>query len=196
MALQRTSGVLEIDGNPAGAIYLDRGQITFARASWVPDLMTRLSGALQPPGEWQNLLRGGDQPDRDIGRMLLRDRVISSARLQAILRSAVLNAVLVLTVPLADESFVSDIRFQVPGAHWAGAYSRVRVEPIRAEAVSTAQRMARYRLTHTAPVTLRDLDRASVLLKPRQWAVACTINSTASAPGSGLGVWPGAVRDG
>ena len=57
----------------------------------------------------------------------------------------------------------------------------MRVETIRAEAVSTAQRMARYRLTHTAPVTLRDLDRASVLLKPRQWAVACTINGTASA---------------
>jgi len=42
MAAQRASGILEIHGNPAGTVYFDQGQITFARASWIPDLSARL----------------------------------------------------------------------------------------------------------------------------------------------------------
>ena len=36
LAERRVSGVMEIDGNPAGTIYLNHGQITFAQASWNP----------------------------------------------------------------------------------------------------------------------------------------------------------------
>lgn len=97
------------------------------------------------------------------------------------MRSTVVDAIIVLTVPLADESFVSDIRFQVPDSHWAGAYSRLPVDSIRAEAVRRAKRLARYRLARTAPVALRDLDRASVLLRPGPWAIACRINGALSA---------------
>ena len=43
LALQNASGELEIDGSPGGAIYLDRGEITFARSAWSPDLATRLT---------------------------------------------------------------------------------------------------------------------------------------------------------
>ena len=113
--------------------------------------------------------------------MLMQLRALSAGQLRTIVRSAVVDAIIVLTVPLADESFVSDIRFQVPGAHWAGAYSRLRVDSIRAEAVRRAQRLARYRLARTAPVALRDLDRASVLLRPGPWAIACRINGALSA---------------
>ena len=108
-------------------------------------------------------------------------RALSADQLRTIVRSAVVDAFIVLAVPLAHESFVSDIRFQVPGAHWAGTYSRLRVDSIRAEAVRRAQRLARYRLARTAPVALRDLDRASVLLRPRPWAIACRINGALSA---------------
>ena len=113
--------------------------------------------------------------------MLMQLRALSADQLRTILRSAVVDAIIVLTVPLADESSVSDIRFQVPGAHWAGAYSRLRVDSIRAEAVRRAQRLARYRLAGTAPVALHDLDRASVLLRPGPWAIACRINGALSA---------------
>ncbi len=113
--------------------------------------------------------------------MLMQLRALSADQLRTIVRSAVVDAIIVLTVPLADESFVSDIRFQVPGAHWAGAYSRLRVDSIRAEAVRRAQWLARYRLARTAPVALRDLDRASVLLRPGPWAIACRINGVLSA---------------
>ena len=113
--------------------------------------------------------------------MLMQLRVLSADQLRTIVRSAVVDAIIVLTVPQADESFVSDIRFHVPGAHWAGAYSRLRVDAIRSEAVRRAQRLARYRLARTAPVALRDLDRASVLLRPGLWAIACRINGALSA---------------
>ena len=131
LAVQRASGVLEIDGNPAGAIYFDRGHITFARASQVPDLVARLTYLLRPSGELGHLLHGGDQPDRDMGALLLQHRAIGADQLQAIMRSAVVDAVLVFSVPVAGESFVSDIRFQVPGAHWAGSYFRLPVDMVR-----------------------------------------------------------------
>jgi hypothetical protein len=37
LAERRVSGIMEIDGNPAGTIYLNHGRITFAQASWIPD---------------------------------------------------------------------------------------------------------------------------------------------------------------
>ena len=109
---------------------MDKGLITFARASWIPDLTARLSSAITPDAQCRDQLRGADQPERDIGAALLRHRALSPDKLQAIVRSAVIDAVVVLTVPLADESFVSDIRFRAPSAHWAAAYSRLRVDAV------------------------------------------------------------------
>jgi hypothetical protein len=123
-----------------------------------------LSGVLRLPGEWQNVLRGGDRPERDIGHVLLQHRALSPDQLQAIVRSAVVDAIIVLTVPLAGESFVSDIRFQAPGTHWAGAYFRAGMDSVREEVVTRAQRLAGYRLAPSAPVALCDLDRASAVL--------------------------------
>ena len=181
LALQRASGVLEVDGNPAGAIYLDRGYITFARASQVPDLVARLTYLLRPSGELGHLLHGGDQPDRDMGALLIQHRAIGADQLQAIVRSAVVDAVLVFLVPVVGESFVSDIRFRVPGAHWAGSYFRLPVDLVRAEAADRAERMARQSLAYTAALQLRELKLASAVLTPRQWAVACEIDGTRSA---------------
>ena len=100
------SGVLEVEGNPAGAIYLDQGQITFARSSWAPDLTARLCGALRPPPELRNFLRGSDQADRNSGALLVRRGYMSENDLRSILRSAVIDALIVLTMPLVGGSSV------------------------------------------------------------------------------------------
>src|SRR5580693_7730797 len=95
LAAQRSSGVLEIDGDPAGVIYLDQGQVTYAQASWVPDLAARFCASQQPPADVRALLLGGD-PGRDPGAVLLS--CVSRAELQALLRSAIVDAIIALTV--------------------------------------------------------------------------------------------------
>jgi len=103
-----------VHGNPAGTVYFDRGQIAFARASWIPDLSARLLGALAPTAQSRDLLIDGDRPDRDICTLLLQQEDLTRAELQKILRSVVVDAVLVLTIPMDQDSFVAGIRF-VPG---------------------------------------------------------------------------------
>jgi len=178
LSRKRTSGVLEVDGNPAGAIYLDRGQITFARASWVPDLTARLCGVLRPGPELRNLLRGSDQADRDIGAMLVQRGFMTQNELQSILRSAVVDALIVLTMPLVGGSSISDIRFEAPGAHWAAAFTRLPLEAVQSEVTRRADQMARVGVAHTAPVALTDLDRGPAFLTRDQWAIACRVNGT------------------
>jgi hypothetical protein len=180
LALRHASGVLEIDGNPGGAIYLDQGHITFARASWTPGLLARLRGMLRPSGELRDLLLGEDQPDRDLGALLVERHCIARDELQAILRSVVVDAVIVLTVPLAEEVSVAGIRFEPSQAHWARSFSRLRVDSVRAEAVTRAERMARCDLAYDARLELRDIDDASAVVTREQWVIACEIDGTSS----------------
>ncbi|HEY2241825.1 MAG TPA: DUF4388 domain-containing protein [Streptosporangiaceae bacterium] len=175
---KRTSGVLEVDGNPAGAIYLDRGQITFARASWAPDLTARLCGVLQPAPELRNLLRGSDQADRDIGGMLVERGFMARNELQSILRSAMVDALLALTTPLAGGSSVSDIRFEAPGVHWAAAFVRLPLETVQAEVARRAEQMSRAGVADTVPIALADFDRGPAILTREQWAIACRVNGS------------------
>jgi DNA-binding NarL/FixJ family response regulator len=181
MAVQQASGMLEVYGNPAGTVYFDQGQIAFARASWIPDLSARLLGALRPSAESRDLLVDGDRPDRDICTMLVQQKDLTRAELQKILRSVVVDAVIVLTMPADEDSFVSDIRFAPSGPHWASAFSRLHVDSVRMEAASRAERVARQHLARTTPVQLRDLSRPSAVLSRQQWAVACMIGGGLSA---------------
>jgi hypothetical protein len=87
--------MLEIQGSPAGTIYFDQGQITFARASWIPDLNARLLGCLRLSAESRDLLIDGNRPERDICTMLVRQDELTRADLQRILRSVVVDAVIV-----------------------------------------------------------------------------------------------------
>jgi len=175
LAARQASGILEIDGDPAGTIYFDQGQITCARASWIPDIGARLLGVLSPPAD---LLTGADEPDRDIGTFLVQRNYLTIPELAAILRSVVVDTVIALTA-LAPQ--VDGIRFAPAGAHWAAAFSCLDVEPVLAEAGLRAKRLARYRLDRTAPVRLRDLSRPSGVLSRVQWTLACAIDGTASA---------------
>jgi hypothetical protein len=101
LAQRRVSGILEIEGNPAGTIYLNQGQITFARASWIPGLGARLPGALRSPARRlrspavaPELIADPDRPDRDIGSVLVRRKYLSRGALQAILYSIIVDAAL------------------------------------------------------------------------------------------------------
>ena len=181
LAARQASGVLEIDGDPAGTIYFDQGQITCARASWVPDIGARLLGALQPPAESLDLLAGADEPDRDIGTYLVQRNYLTIGELAGLLRSVVVDAVIVLTAPADPDAAISDIRFAPAGAHWAAAFSCLDVASVLTEATGRAERMARYGLSRTTPVRLHDLGRPAAVLSRSQWALACAIDGAASA---------------
>jgi hypothetical protein len=131
---------------------------------------------LPPPGDLRDLLLQADQPDGDVGGALIDSGFVTRDELRATLESAVVDALIVLTVPLADEAFVSDIRLKSPRPHWAGSLCRVGVAAARTEAEAVAERMTRYEVPHTAHLELRDLDRPSAVLTPEQWAVAGKIN--------------------
>jgi hypothetical protein len=152
-----------------------------AQASWVPDLTTRLRGALPAAPGVEALLARGDQDGHDLGTVLLRLGYLTGDQFQAILRSVVVDAVITLTVPLAGDPAVTGVRFEAPRAHWVAAYSRLRVGPVRAEAVARAEHMARVGPVLTAPVALCDLERGPAVLTPEQWAIACMIGPGSSA---------------
>jgi Domain of unknown function (DUF4388) len=176
LAVQRASGVLEIDGDPAGVIYLDQGQVTYAQASWVPDLAARFCASQRPRADVRALLLG-DDPDRDPGTVLLS--CVSRAELQALLRSVIVDAIIALTVPLAG-SAVSGIRFEAPRAHWASAFARLPLDSVREEAVCRAARLARYQVSRSSAVSLRDMDQGSMVLTREQWAIASRIGRTST----------------
>ena len=108
----------------------------------------------------QALLAGGDQAGHDLGTVLLRLGYLSRDQLRAILRSVVVDAMIALTVPLAGEATVTAIRSEAPQAHWAAAFSQLRVATVRAEARARAERMGRCGAALTAPVTLYDRNAA------------------------------------
>jgi hypothetical protein len=172
LAERRVSGILEIEGNPAGTIYLNQGQITFARASGIPDLGARLPGVLRPAAAAPDLIADPDRPDRDTGSVLVQRKYLSRAELQAILCSVIMDAALVLMAPADQDAFVSDVRFAAPGTHWAGAFSSLCVDFVLAEASKMAERVGRYDLARTTPIQLCDLAGPAAVLTREQWAVA------------------------
>jgi len=181
LAARRASGILEIDGDPSGTVYFDQGQITCARASWIPDIGARLLGVLQSPADSLDLLTGADEPDRDIGTFLIQRNYLTIAELATILRSVVVDTMIALTGLADADAFVTDIRFAPAGAHWAAAFSCLDVASVLAETRIRADRMARYRLGRTTPVRLQDLGRPGAVLNRPQWALACAIDGAASA---------------
>jgi uncharacterized protein DUF4388 len=181
LSVQQSSGVLYVEGNPGGTVYFDAGLITFARASWIPDLNARLRGSLPRRGEWRELLADAERPDRDIGTLLVRRHYLTADELGAILRSVIVDAVIALTAQAGEDSFVSDLRFVATDPHWAGAYARLPVDAVRAEAAAWAERTAGCGLARTTQVRLRDLTGPSAVLNRKQWAIACAVDGAASA---------------
>ena len=115
MAARHASGILMIEGDPAGTFYFDQGQITCARASWIPDIGARLLGALGGAAESPDLLARAAEPDRDIGTSLVQQNRLTVPELAAILRSVVVHAVIAMTAFAHEGAYISDVQFASAG---------------------------------------------------------------------------------
>jgi hypothetical protein len=181
LVTREASGVLEVTGSPSGAVYLDGGRIAFARASWVPGLAARLraiSPALDGLGETSS---GGDVDDAAVAGLAVQGGYLTAAALHGLIRSIVVDAFLVLTIPLATESPVAAIRFTSTRTYWTEMFPRLGIDLVREEAFRRAARLAEHGLAPTTAVALCDLRAPSAVLTREQWALACRIGAHASA---------------
>ena len=178
LGMQGATGALEVTGNPSGIIYLEGGHIAFAKASGVPGLAVRLRGIRPLPAGLQELLSAqGAEDHAAIASHVVRCGYLTAARLAEVIQSIVVDAFLVLTMPLAADCPVSAIRFAATRtSYWPELFPRLAVGSVREEAIRRAKRMADYRLAPTTAVALRSLTTPSALLTREQWAVACQIN--------------------
>jgi hypothetical protein len=181
LGAQGASGVLEVKGDPSGAIYLDAGQIAFAGASWVPGLVPRLSGLRPSPAGLQRLLAERDAEDAAVAALAVQQGCLTAARLHELIRSIVIDAFLVLVVPLTVNSPVAAIRFTSTRTYWTELFPRLDIDSVRREAVGRAEGIAQYGLSPTTAVALRELRRPSAVLTREQWAVASQIMGNSSA---------------
>jgi hypothetical protein len=181
LAAREASGVLEVTGNPSGAFYLDGGRIAFARSSWVPGLAARLR-ALRPalPGLGE-LPTDRDADDAAIAGFAVQRGYLTAAGLHELIRSIVVDAFLVLTIPLAMDSPVAAMRFASTRTYWTEMFPRLGIDLVRGEAFRMAERMAEHGLAPTTTVALCALRAPAAVLTREQWAVACRIGAHASA---------------
>jgi len=191
LAAREASGVLEVTGRPSGAVYLDGGRIAFARASWVPGLAARLRAVTPalavltetPPGRGAGGQGGstGDVDDPAVAGLAVQRGYLTVRALHELIRSIVVDAFLVLTVPLAADSPVAGIRFTSTRTYWTEVFPRLGVGQVREEAFRVAERLAEHGLAPTTAVALCDLRAPAAVLTREQWAVACRIGAHASA---------------
>jgi hypothetical protein len=175
------TGVLEVSGEPSGALYLDGGHIAFAGASWVPGLVDRLRGVRPSSAELEELPAGWDADDDAIAALAVQRGYLTGAALQELIRSIVVDAFLVLMIPLPANAQVADIRFTSARTQVTPLFPRLDIGSVRREALSRAERMADYGLAPTTSVALRDLRRPTAVLTREQWAAASQITENASA---------------
>ena len=184
LVTREASGVLEVTGSPSGAVYLDGGRIAFARASWVPGLAARLraiSPALAGLGGMPSGSDADEADDAALAGLAVQRGYLTTEGFRELIRSIVVDAFLVLTIPLASDSPVAAIRFTSTRTYWTELFPRLDVDRVREEAFARAERLAEHGLAPTTAVTLCDLRAPSAVLTREQWAVACRIGAHASA---------------
>ena len=181
LGAQGASGVLEVKGDPSGAIYLDGGRIAFAGASWVPGLIPRLSGIRPSPAGLHQLLAAREAEDAAVAALAVQHGYLTAAGLHQLIRSIGVDAFLVLVVPLPVNSPVAAIRFTSTRTYWTEMFPRLDIDSVRREAVGRAEGIAQYGLAPTTAVALRELRRPSTVLTREQWAVASQIIGNSSA---------------
>jgi uncharacterized protein DUF4388 len=180
--MQNASGALRITGDPSGVIYLDAGHITFAQADWVPDLAARLRELRDVPPAALAVMMAGDDPGRDLGAQLVESKCLTKAALRAVLRSMIIDAMIVLTqsLPPPDETSIISTRFETPASHWSGQYARLGIDAAQALAEKKLAGLVRTGLSLTEPLELADLAGGWAVLKREHWQVASRINGQAS----------------
>ncbi len=178
LVARQASGVLEVAGDPSGAIYLDGGRIAYARASWVPGLAARVR-AIAPS------LAGAGEPspgdDAAIALRAVRHGYLTTSGLDELIGSVIVEAFLVLTIPLAGDSPVAAVSFTPARLGLTDLFPRLGADVVRGAAVRRAELLAASGLSPTTAVAPRDLAAPSAVLTREQWAVACQIGDRASA---------------
>ena len=181
LVTREASGVLEVAGNPYGAIYLDGGRIAYARASWVPGLAIRLRALVPSLTGTREPRLGEDAADAAVAALAIRHGYLTTDELHELIRSVIVEAFLVLTIPLAADSPVSTVHFTPTPVYWTDLFPRLGIDAVRGEAVSRAEWMTACGLAPTTTVAPRDLASPSAVLTAEQWAVACQIGDRVSA---------------
>ncbi len=175
------SGVLEVTGNPSGAFYLDGGRIAFARASWVPGLGARLRAILPALAGLGGVPSGQDADDAALAGFAVQRGYLTPAGLHEVIGSIIVDAFLVLTIPLVMDSPVAAIRFTSTRTYWTELFPRLGIDHVRGEALAIAERVAEHGLAPTTAVARCDLRAPAAVLTREQWAVACQIGEPATA---------------
>jgi hypothetical protein len=178
---REASGVLEVTGNPSGAFYLDGGRIAFARASWVPGLAARLRAVLPALAGLDLPPATQDADDAALAGFAVQRGYLTPAGLHELIRSVVVDAFLVLTIPLVTDTPVAAIRFTSTRTYWTELFPRLGLEHVRGDALSVAERMAEHGLNPTTAVGRCNLRAPAAVLTREQWAVACLIDEPATA---------------
>ena len=181
LVTREASGVLEVAGNPSGVIYLDGGRVAYARASWVPGLAIRLRAIVPSLTGTREPRLGEDAADAAVAALAVRHGYLTTDELHELIRSVIVEAFLVLTIPLAADSPVSTVRFTPTPGYWTDLFPRLGIDAVRGEAVSRAEWMTACGLAPTTAVAPRDLASPSAVLTAEQWAVACQIGDRVSA---------------
>ena len=181
LVTKEASGVLEVAGDPSGAIYLDGGRIAYARASWVPGLAIRLRAIVPSLTGSGDRRLGEDAADAAVAALAVRHGYLTTRELDELIGSVIVEAFLVLTISLAADSPVGAVRFTPAPVHWTDLFPRLGLDVVRGAAVSRAEWMAACGLTPTTAVAPRDLTAPSAVLTAEQWAVACQIGERVSA---------------
>ena len=181
LTAREASGVLEVTGNPSGAFYLDGGRIAFARASWVPGLGARLRAVRPALAGLGEPAPGHDGDDAALAGVAVQHGYLTPAGLHELVRSIVVDAFLVLTIPLVMDSPVAAIRFTSTRTYWTELFPRLGLDQVRGEALRVAERMAEHGLAPTTSVARCDLRAPTAVLTREQWAVACQIGERATA---------------
>jgi hypothetical protein len=181
LVAREASGILEVTGSPSGSIHLDGGRIAFARASWVPGLAARLRAIRPALAGLGELSSGRDADDAAIAGFAVQRGDLTVAGLHELIRSIVVDAFLVLTIPLATDSSVAAIRFTATRTSWTEIFPRLGIDLVRGEVFRVAERMAEHGLAPTTAMALCNLRAPIAVLTREQWAIACQIGDHASA---------------
>jgi hypothetical protein len=181
LTVREASGVLEVTGNPSGALYLDSGRITFGRASWVPGLAARLRAVCPALSGLAEPSPGPDAGDAALAELAVQRGYVTLAGLHELIRSIVVDAFLVLTIPLEMDSPVAAIRFTSTRTDWSEMFPRLGIDLVRGEALRVAERMAEHGLAPTTAVVRCNLRAPAAVLTRDQWAVASQIGDRMTA---------------
>jgi stage V sporulation protein SpoVS len=169
LAANGATGVLEVMGDPSGALYLDGGRIAFAEASWVPGLVDRVRGLRPASAEVQELLAGWDADDAAVAALAVQRGYLTPTGLHELIRSIIVDAFLVLVIPLPENSRVADIRFTSVRTRANAMFPRLDIPSVRLAALSRADRMAKYGRARVTAAASRDLRHPAAVPMQQQW---------------------------